>query len=515
MRRPNARPRASRRDPSSEMPSQPRVPRISRRCCRFPCCLVAAAVVVITGAPLLYLFVFSSSNRFGIIIDGGSTGTRIHVFGYRKCWGGMPVIDLGYMSSMKVVPGLSAYADNPVKAAESLTELIGFGKHRLPQHWWGETEIRLMATAGLRLLDVDKAEAILDSCRSVLRGSGFKFLDDWASIIPGADEGIYAWVTANYALGTLGKEAQLTIGIIELGGASAQIAFVPSEPVPKEFSHELKFGQASYQLYSHSFLQLGQNVAHEYLQHLLNSGDLKISPEFLFDGVYRDPCTPKGYLHGVDRQKLSGDAFSSSIGYNRIAYAVGNFSECRSAAKMLLQKGKDRCSYKHCRVGSTYIPKLQGRFIATENFFHTSKFFGLDPSSFISDLMLAGAQFCEEDWLMLRRKYHNLEEEDLLRYCFSSAYIVALLHDSLGFEMNGSRIVFANQVGEVPLDWALGAFIMMKAAEGVEHPELIEFIISSIPSQLPPVFVITFILAFTALLILKWCRAQNHSKNYI
>nr|GEY64948.1 hypothetical protein CTI12_AA318450 [Tanacetum cinerariifolium] len=42
----------------------------------------------------------------------------------------------------------------------------------------------------------------------------------------GSDEGVYAWVVANYALGTLGGDPKDTTGIIELGGASAQnVAF--------------------------------------------------------------------------------------------------------------------------------------------------------------------------------------------------------------------------------------------------------------------------------------------------
>ena len=36
-----------------------------------------------------------------------------------------------------------------------------------------------------------------------------------------------------------------------------QVTLVTSEPVPVEFSHVLKFGDVSYNLYSHSFLQLG------------------------------------------------------------------------------------------------------------------------------------------------------------------------------------------------------------------------------------------------------------------
>ena len=53
--------------------------------------------------------------------------------------------------------------------------------------------------------------------------------------------------------------------------------------------------------------------------------------------------------------------------------------------------------------------------------------------------MVAGEEFCGQDWLKLKERYKLLEEEDLLRYCFSSAYIVALLHDSLGIELEDQR----------------------------------------------------------------------------
>ncbi|KAH9295834.1 hypothetical protein KI387_039422, partial [Taxus chinensis] len=97
------------------------------------------------------------------------------------------------------------------------------------------TKIHLMATAGLRRLKEDTQKRILESCRRVLRFSGFSFQDDWASVVTGADEGIFAWVAANYALGTLGGNPQKTTGIIELGGASFQVTFVPEEvPEPDD-----------------------------------------------------------------------------------------------------------------------------------------------------------------------------------------------------------------------------------------------------------------------------------------
>lgn len=42
----------------------------------------------------------------------------------------------------------------------------------------------------------------------------------------GQDEGVYAWVAANYALGTLGGDRQETTGIVELAGSSVQVLFI-------------------------------------------------------------------------------------------------------------------------------------------------------------------------------------------------------------------------------------------------------------------------------------------------
>ncbi|CAN1301590.1 Probable apyrase 6, partial [Linum perenne] len=55
---------------------------------------------------------------------------------------------------------------------------------------WRDTEIRLMATAGMRLLECDVQGKVMEGCRNVLRESGFLFMDEWASVISGSDEGV-------------------------------------------------------------------------------------------------------------------------------------------------------------------------------------------------------------------------------------------------------------------------------------------------------------------------------------
>lgn len=97
----------------------------------------------------------------------------------------LPVLDRGLSGSLKVGPGLSFYAEDPDGAGESLVKLVEFAKGRVPADRWAETEIRLMGTAGLRLVDGGVRMRILESCRRVLRGSGFRFEDDWATVISG------------------------------------------------------------------------------------------------------------------------------------------------------------------------------------------------------------------------------------------------------------------------------------------------------------------------------------------
>jgi apyrase len=50
---------------------------------------------------------------------------------------------------------------------------------------WAPIEFRLMPTDGLRLLDAGITERILDSCRKVLKLSGFIFKDNWTTVTSG------------------------------------------------------------------------------------------------------------------------------------------------------------------------------------------------------------------------------------------------------------------------------------------------------------------------------------------
>ncbi|KAL6009193.1 hypothetical protein ACLOJK_022420 [Asimina triloba] len=175
--------------------------------------------------------------------------------------------------------------------------------------------------------------------------------------------------------------------------------------------------------------------------------------------MYIDPCAPRGYSHDMRSLILPADSDAKSS-YLPAIDSRGNFTQCRHAALKLLQKGR---------------------------------------------AML----FCGEDWFELKKKHHAINDEDLMRYCFSSAYIVAFLHDSLGVPLHDERIAFANQVGDIPLDWAVGAFIMLRAADS--DAEGLDWVVgmvgddSSAPLSL---FIVSAALIFIAWLVSKWRKPQ-------
>ncbi|XP_066331317.1 probable apyrase 6 isoform X1 [Miscanthus floridulus] len=484
----------------TKMGAQRRQPSSRRR-------LVGALTLLAASAlALLLLASRPVPPTYGVIIDAGSTGSRVHVIAYRST-AGLPQLDWARTASMKATPGLSSFAADPRGAGLSLAPLVEFARRRVPLESWGQTEVRLMATAGLRLLDSAVAESVLQSCREVLRGSGFQFQDEWTTVISGAEEGIYAWVAANYALGTLGGDLNDTTGIIELGGASVQVTLVTSEPVPVEFSHVLKFGDVSYNLYSHSFLQLGLNVAYDSFHDLLSSPGLSsMATHLISQAKYKDPCTPRGFTRIAGSVKLPVSVLEPKVEYRPFAHAVGNFSECRSAALTLLQKGKEGCTYHECRLGAAFVPELEGKFLATENFYHTSKFFGLHSKSFLSDLMAAGEIFCHGDWSKIK-KYSSFDDGQLLLFCFSSAYIIALLHDTLKMPLDHKRIDVVNQIHGMPVDWALGAFIVQTTMNRTEYSDSSVSYLNNHSSGLVPLLFIT-VVVFTAFSIQRWRRPQ-------
>ena len=136
-----------------------------------------------------------------------------------------------------------------LQAGESVQQLINAAKERIPAKYWSKTPITLKATAGLRLLPQEESEAIIKEVKKVLENSGFQPDDEekLIEIMNPMEEGLFAWFTVNYLLGSFGSNKHLSgsAASLDLGGGSTQITFAPAKlPVAgiegrKHFLHKV------------------------------------------------------------------------------------------------------------------------------------------------------------------------------------------------------------------------------------------------------------------------------------
>ena len=210
----------------------------------------------------------SSKCEFGIAIDAGSSGTRLHVYRRREGHGLLEEV-----LQKKVTPGISSYVNDLKGLSSSISDLARLAETVVPFECRSSTQIHLMATAGMRLVTKDDRTRIFDSVRSVLRESSFQFKDAWASVITGQMEAVYDWISVNLAAGALplenSKSLDRLVGAADLGGASAQLAYPVSDSSRNEpgvviLSLPTKSGDAhvNVPIYAVSRLRYGMYEAH-------------------------------------------------------------------------------------------------------------------------------------------------------------------------------------------------------------------------------------------------------------
>ena len=119
-----------------------------------------------------------SDEKYAIVIDAGSTGSRVHIFRFNVAGG---ALDLESDTFEQLKPGLSHYAANPTESAASLKPLLDKALATVPAEQHKTTTVEVRATAGLRLLPDGQADGILKAVRSFLKDS-YPFKSDSKSV---------------------------------------------------------------------------------------------------------------------------------------------------------------------------------------------------------------------------------------------------------------------------------------------------------------------------------------------
>ncbi|KXL49138.1 hypothetical protein M433DRAFT_151974 [Acidomyces richmondensis BFW] len=421
--------------------------------------------------------------QYALMIDAGSTGSRIHVYRFNNC-GPTPELEneIFQMTEKKEGgSGLSSYKDDAEGAAMSLDPLMEVALKNVPDNLKRCTPIAVKATAGLRKLGPEMSDAILKAVRRRLETEyPFPVVSEekgGVEVMDGKDEGVYAWITTNYLLGKIGgPDKTPTAAVFDLGGGSTQIVFqptfkeaseggMPERMLEGDHKYELTFGGRNFELYQHSYLGYGLMEARNNLHRVVIEGMQQNYPESTswLRKPISNPCLHPGTSRQVEVFLGEGSPLGRTVTVNMTGPATGSPAQCRALAEKTLKKDA-ACALAPCAFNGVHQPSLAKTF-AREDIYLFSYFYdrtqplGMPESFTLRELHDLTNRVCHggDHWNIFSSIPGALEElRDRPETCLDLNFMMALLHT--GYEMPIDREVrIAKKIKGNELGWCLGA----------------------------------------------------------
>ncbi len=453
------------------------------------------------------------AKLWGIIIDAGSSGSRVHVFSWER---GRTLETVREVSRLKRTPGLSSYHD-PTHAAESLHKLLLHAHSIVPRLCEAQTPVYLFATAGLRLTAPNRRQAILKSVRELLQSTPYAFSDKNARMLDGGEEAEYDWLSVNVALKSLTGDTEIltegysnrgsdtsqdlpTVGVIDLGGASSQIAFEMGAAFESESG--VRSVVLKDALYSTPLLtstsesgsaETDKIIGNRGVRHIYAVSRLNFGMHEAYRLTQKIARSSKVRKNGVEKW------FACEIAKD-VRDDIGDFFQCEYlVAQFVAEHESKRFTVAAGSEGRSERPTLRkpGVFYGIDNFaklgslaYAVTEWLQEDivtPQShdiLVVDNDLAmfervGMHICSSTFPTLRKMIPKAVAKDrLLRHsCFGMAYMRALLRKVYGLRSTRSssldisqsmeeedenawpRLIFAHKVKGVDGSWAMGAMV--------------------------------------------------------
>ncbi|KAF7299581.1 hypothetical protein HMN09_00963400 [Mycena chlorophos] len=411
--------------------------------------------------------------QFGLMLDAGSTGSRIHIYKFNNC-GPQPAYEYEVFKMTEPGNGLSSFAGRPKAAAASLDILMKEAMRVVPPSLRKCTPVAVRATAGLRLLPGSQSADILEAVTNHLRDN-YPFAlptTEAVTIMDGADEAVFAWVTANYLLGSMDANATPktpTYAVLDLGGASTQIVFAPTGDAPLlegEHKYELEFAGKTRTLYQHSYLGYGLMRARASIHRVVDfMGSLHSSPT---TSVVSNPCLSRDTRRTVELPAENGSTKKVTMDGGD----VGGFEACSKIVDLVLAKDAV-CAVRPCAFGGVYQPALSEAFPASSGSVLLLSYFydrvaplvpapadGTQLTATVDTIADLARSVCRgrEEWLTRWGAQTTLmaELEERPEWCLDLTFMHRLLRQ--GYEFDGSReVMFGKKIAGTELGWCLGA----------------------------------------------------------
>lgn len=488
------------------------------------------------AAPQSHRLDAHDKRKYVVVVDAGSSGSRLMVYSWRNVgWDrhvrqvkGLPLdvlprieggngLHSGEPWQVKVEPGFSSFAGRTHEIRAYVDKLLAHAWQVVPPSALPHTPVYILATAGMRLLRPEDRQAILlETCR-ILREQPFHFgpdLNDYAGadtdtacgghvrVISGEEEGLLGWMSVNYLMHDFGPHAT-TLGFLDMGGASTQIAFEPSvstDSVRGLYNvtlRRLDSSVESHHVFVTTFLGFGTNAARTRYLYALSE---RLGGQMALP----DPCLPKGL-------QLPTEDGRGTV------YGTGSFRQCREGQLMLLDK-QAACAQPPCPFHGVHVPLVD---------FHEKPFVGISEYWYSSDdvFRLGGpydhdkfdavaTDFCASEWPTLESNLqkgvypHQITLGRLQMQCFKAAWMSTILHEGFDFSRGPNSTAFQslNDMRGLSVSWTLGK-ALLEASKDISTLEPLSTPASPVPSWVKWGFFVVVCVS----LVLLWRKMRGKS----
>ena len=267
---------------------------------------------------------------------------------------------------------------------------------------------------------------------------------------------MFGWIAANYLLGGFDAPADHnhgkghhTYGFLDMGGASAQIAFAPNATEAEKHANDLLLlrmravngQQMEYRVFVTTWLGYGANEARRrYVAALMEEspGSLELP----------DPCLPSGLKLTKSGQVILPGS-SEAVGDESHLIGTGVFTECLKRTYPLLDKDAP-CEDAPCLLNGVHVPAIDfdvNHFVGVSEYWHTTHgVFEMSHKEKAYDFntyQKRVKEFCSQDWKTISKGVEDkqwgkkVDETTALEVCFKASWLINMLHDGIGIPREG------------------------------------------------------------------------------
>lgn len=347
-----------------------------------------------------------------IVIDAGSTGSRLHVYSYDIDDNQTP-IQITERFNKKVSPGFATIGTDETNVTHYLDTLFADVPYdSIPTYFY--------STAGMRLLSANKQQAYYSfASKWFATHNQFQLMD--MKTITGTEEGLFGWLAVNYQLNNF-QANTMPVGVMDMGGASVQITFpVTNQQVQTPDIYPVTFNGQHYRVFVKSFLGLGSTeMSHQFLDEpscFANNYPMPAGLQGKGDAFQCEAQVKElpNDIHQVDKTVQPSIANSA----NQEWYTIGGLAA----------------------LADTPLLSFSDKQFTSENL--------LDQ---------ANNALCQKDWKELNA--NNPTDDYIYSDCLQSAYFYSLLVE--GYGISPQKTIHYTS-GDTTKDWSLGVVLRQHA----------------------------------------------------